>query len=108
LRKTLFLSNCFLLFFYCGVLWMLSHGHIYRRSKSKLPYMNEHTCHLTSMQNTKCPLECMHYTMCILQCMQYNICYSLTLLLVITCNLPICQMYVSHVTMAEPYILWSS
>jgi len=36
LSKTLFLL-LLLLFFSCGVLWMLVHGPIYRRSKPKLP-----------------------------------------------------------------------
>jgi len=58
-----FSLSCFLLFFFYGVLWMLAHGPIYRRSKSKLPYMHEDTCHLAFMQATKCPLQCMHHNM---------------------------------------------
>lgn len=77
LSKDLFLS-CLLLFFSCGVLWMLAHGPIYRRSKPKLPYIHEDTCHLPFMQNTKCLLQCMNHTMCLLQCMHHDMCYSYT------------------------------
>jgi len=77
LSKALFLS-CFLLFFSCGVLWILAHAPIYKRIKPKLPYMHEDTCHLPFMQNTKCPLQWMHHTMCRLQCMHHNMCYSYT------------------------------
>ena len=83
LSKDIFLS-CFLLFFSCGVLRMLAHGPIYRRSKPKLPYMHEDTCHLPFMQNTKCPLQCMYHTKCPLHAsqhvslMHYTMCYSYT------------------------------
>jgi len=63
---------------------MLACGPIYRRSKPKLLYMHEDTCHLPSMQSTKCPLQCMHHTKCPFHTPQhvsliyYNMCYSYT------------------------------